>query len=131
MRNRSGREFEGPPKVPRSGGAVRAPFLSMHEELFRSGQFFPTISQGESFADAIIRRWEDITPAERENQKHLHRPGTDAADGGQPLENFELAHLSDGSRGRNNTGNGFVGNILDGSYFRPRQSGGAQSFIRC
>src|SRR5207253_4934823 len=63
------------------------------------------------------------------DEEHLDGPGSDAADGGEPLENFGFGQPSDFSRVRDHAIDSFGSDVFDGGDFGAGQAGAAQFFV--
>jgi len=78
----------GAPHVPTGDGAVRAPAFAEGENFLGFGHVFFAVGDGPAFFDAEVVDGEDVGAAEMEDQEHFYRPGADAADGDEALEEF-------------------------------------------
>src|SRR6188474_2729218 len=83
-RRRAAAEVDRLPAVQRSGAAERPVALAFGFQCARRDGCWQFVDEAVAVAHAEVVDRPDVGPAQLEEQEHLGRPATDAADGDQP-----------------------------------------------
>ncbi len=113
----------GAPHVPAGDGAVGAPAFPEGQEFFGFGLVFFAVGDGPAFLYAKVVDGENVGAAEAENQKHFDRPGADAADGGEALDEFFIGEFVRVFERGDDAFDGFFGEVFHGDDFCAGEAG--------
>ena len=105
------------------------PSRSEFQQFAWGWQLFPAVSQGKAFAHAVICYRQNVGASERKDQEHFNGPGPDAADAGEALVDFRVAHCAKRLAGGDDAGDRFFGDIFDCGGFGAGESGAAQPLV--
>jgi hypothetical protein len=128
----------GAPHVPAGDGAPGAPLFRAALDLVDGGEhrrvegfrfWEAEEGEGESFAHAVVGDGENVGAAEAEDEEHLHGPRADAADLGQPLDDFLIGHAADGGEGGNGSVEGLRREIAQGFGLASGEAAGAEHVV--
>src|SRR5438477_1682313 len=122
--------IERAPEIPGRDRSIRPPFLADLLKLFRGRQFFAAESFRETFLHTVIGDRPDIEPSEIKEEQHLYCPPADASHGGEPLDDFLIAHAQKSAPCRHRAVERFCGQIFQRRDLAARKSASAQFFIR-
>lgn len=79
------------PEVPGCNTAVGSPFLAVSEKYFGRWKFLEPIRQRKAASDTVVGHREDVFTSQLEDQHHLDSPQADAADLGEPVDDFQIS----------------------------------------
>lgn len=83
----------------------------------------------ESLAHPVVRDRKNIGPAQSEDQEHLDRPTTDAANLREVFDDVLVGHAADPRQRRYGSIHGLGGQIAQGQHFIVREAGGAKLLV--
>lgn len=117
----------GTPHVPTGDGAIGTPAFAEGEEIFGLGLVFFAVGDGPAFLYAEVVDRENVGAAEAKDQKHFNRPGADAADGGEALDELFVRDLLRFFERRHDAFDSLLGEVFHGQDFCAGEAGFAKS----
>jgi len=87
------------------------------------------MDERKSIAHPVIRYRQNVWPAKREHEQHLHRPRANSANGGKSLYDLRVRKFGDSATLRDNASERLGGDIFDRGGLGAGQSCAAQLFV--